>query len=77
MSRDPLLYLQEIIDAIAYIRSFTHGMSQDAFVADRKTQMLAFATWKSSGRPPRTYPTLSSSERKMWSGGKSQVSATC
>lgn len=38
MSRDPLLYLQEIIDAIAYIRSFTEGMSQDAFLADRKTQ---------------------------------------
>ena len=36
--RDFRLYLDDILDAIAQIRSYVHGMSQEDFAHDRKTQ---------------------------------------
>jgi len=36
--RDFRLYLDDIQDAIAQIRSYVHGMNQEDFVMDRKTQ---------------------------------------
>ncbi|MFW5783188.1 MAG: DUF86 domain-containing protein, partial [Spirochaetota bacterium] len=56
MSRDPLLYIQEIIDAIAYIRAFTHGMSQDAFMADRKTQHACIRDLEVLGEAAKNLP---------------------
>ena len=38
MSRDVVLYLNDIVEAIAFIRSFTKGMSQEDFAGDEKTQ---------------------------------------
>lgn len=36
-SRDPRLYLQDIVDNIDNVRSFTEGMTENEFVADSKT----------------------------------------
>jgi len=37
MSRNPLLYLTEILDAIRAVQSYTHGMPLDEFVRDERT----------------------------------------
>ena len=37
MSRDFILYLEDIMDAIRAIREYTAGMTFEGFVADRKT----------------------------------------
>lgn len=37
MSRDYKVYLEDILEAIGKIRSYTAGMSADSFAADNKT----------------------------------------
>jgi uncharacterized protein with HEPN domain len=37
-SRDPSLYLDDILEAITQIREYTGSMSYDLFTQDRKTQ---------------------------------------
>jgi uncharacterized protein with HEPN domain len=36
-SRDPLLRIQDILDAVAKIQRYTHGMTLEIFSADEKT----------------------------------------
>ena len=38
MPRDPRLYLDDILEAIARIQEYTAGMDYNAFMADKKTQ---------------------------------------
>jgi uncharacterized protein with HEPN domain len=37
MPRDSSVYLEDILEAIARIRRYTRGLSQEAFAADEKT----------------------------------------
>ncbi len=38
MSRDPRLYLDDILEAVALIREYTESMDYESFSRDRKTQ---------------------------------------
>jgi uncharacterized protein with HEPN domain len=38
MSRNPRLYLEEILDSIAQIETYTSGLSQELYQADRLVQ---------------------------------------
>lgn len=38
MRRDPRLYLDDILEAIARIQEYTDGLDYEAFSHDRKTQ---------------------------------------
>lgn len=38
MHRDPRLYLDDILEAIAHIREYTASINYEVFVRDRKTQ---------------------------------------
>jgi|GEM_PF-1309864 len=37
MSRDPILFLEDILEAIGQIQQFIEGMDQDEFMRDQKT----------------------------------------
>ena len=38
MKKDPALYLRHIFDSIQAIEEYTGGWSEEAFLADRRTQ---------------------------------------
>jgi hypothetical protein len=38
MKKDPAIFLQHILESIQTIEEFTKGLSEDAFLEDRRTQ---------------------------------------
>lgn len=56
MSRDPALYLQEIITAIEFIRRFTGGMPRDQFLEDARTQHACMRDLEVIGEAAKNVP---------------------
>lgn len=56
MSRDLLLYYDDILDAIANIREFTFGMGFDAFRSDLKTQHACIRNLEVIGEATKHIP---------------------
>jgi len=56
MSRDPSLYFDDILDAIANIRDFTSGMGFDGFRSDRKTQHACIRNLEIIGEATKHIP---------------------
>lgn len=64
MPRDPRLYLDDILEAIARIGEYTASMDYDAFRQDRKTQDAVVRNLEiigeAAGRLPESLRTISS-----------------
>ena len=56
MSRDLLLYFDDILDAIANIRKFTSGMGFHAFRSDLKTQHACIRNLEVIGEATKHIP---------------------
>ncbi len=56
MSRDFKLYLQDILDSIGKIQSYTQGMSRDHFAADDKTIDAVVRNLEIIGEAARAVP---------------------
>ena len=56
MSRDILLYLDDILDAIANVREFTAGMRFDMFRSDLKTQHAGIRNLEAIGEATKNIP---------------------
>jgi hypothetical protein len=54
-SRDPLLRIQDILEAITKIQRYTDGMTLEVFSADEKTSMQSYATSLLSVKPLARY----------------------
>jgi uncharacterized protein with HEPN domain len=56
MSRNPLLYLQELLDGIRAIRSYVEGMTADEFVRDEKTLDACIRRFQIVGEAAKKLP---------------------
>lgn len=54
--RPPILFLTDIVDAIADIMSFTSGMAFDDFVADRRTKLAVVRCLEVIGEAVKNLP---------------------
>jgi uncharacterized protein with HEPN domain len=56
MSRDPVLFLEDILDAIGKIKQFVDGMSQAEFMEDSKTIHACMSCFQIVGEATKKLP---------------------
>jgi uncharacterized protein with HEPN domain len=56
MSRDYKVYLEDILEAVSWIRSYTQGLSLPALAADRKTRDAVIRNLEIIGEACRNVP---------------------
>jgi uncharacterized protein with HEPN domain len=56
MSRNPLLYLQELLDGIRAILSYVEGMTEEEFVRDEKTLDACIRRFQIVGEAAKKMP---------------------
>lgn len=56
MNRDPLLYIDDIVEAIAAIREYTSGMSRETFMQNRVIQDAVIRRIEIIGEAARQMP---------------------
>ncbi len=56
MPRDPRLYLDDILEAISWIRQYVKGIDAESFASDRKTQDAVIRNLEVIGEAARNIP---------------------
>jgi uncharacterized protein with HEPN domain len=56
MSRDPVLFLEDILEAIGQVQQFVSGMSQDEFTDDSKTIHACMSCFQIVGEASKKLP---------------------
>ena len=56
MSRNPFLYLSELLDGIRAVQSYTHGMPLEEFVRDEKTLDACIRRFQIIGEASKNLP---------------------
>ena len=56
MSRDPILFLEDILDAIGQIQEFATGLSEGEFMKDRKTIHACMSCFQIVGEAVKKLP---------------------
>lgn len=56
MKKDPTVFLHHILESIAAIEAYTNGLSEDAFLADQKTQDAVVRRLEIIGEAVRNLP---------------------
>jgi len=56
MSRNPHLYLQEVLEGILAINSYTEGLSEDEFIHDQKTLDACIRRFQILGEATKKLP---------------------
>lgn len=56
MSRDPILFLEDILEAIGQIQQFIEGMDQDEFMRDQKTIHAYMSCFQIVGEATKKLP---------------------
>jgi uncharacterized protein with HEPN domain len=56
MSRDPILFLEDILEAIGQIHQFVDGMDQESFLVDRKTIHACMSCFQIVGEAAKKLP---------------------
>jgi uncharacterized protein with HEPN domain len=56
MSRDKLLYLEDVIDGLKAIQSYTDGLTQESFVKDPKTMDACVRRFQIVGDAVKKFP---------------------
>jgi uncharacterized protein with HEPN domain len=74
MPRDCRIYLEDILDAVHKVRSYTAGLSKAAFIQDDKTFDAVVRNLEIIGEAAKSVPTLFAPMRRAWNGKRSRGS---